>query len=71
MIELPEPLALFGMVLFSLIGMWAFKEGRREANIKLLLLGIALLGYGYFFSGAWQVWAIGTGLTVVAIKVRE
>ncbi len=71
MIELPEPLALFGMVLFSLIGMWAFKEGRREANIKLLLLGIALLGYSYFFSRAWQVWAIGTGLTVVAIKVRE
>ncbi len=69
--ELPEPLALVGMVLFSLLGFWALKEGRREANIKQLLLGIALLAYSYFVSEVWLVWVIGIGLSVAVFKVRE
>ena len=69
--QLPEPFALVGMVMFSLLGMWAIKEGRREANIKQLLLGIALVGYSYFTPESWQVWLIGSGLTVAVFKVRE
>lgn len=69
--ELPEPLALVGMVVFSLLGFWALKEGRRETNIKELLLGFALVGYSYFFTETWMVWAIGVGLTVVVFQVRE
>lgn len=69
--ELPEPLALFGMVLFSLFGMWAVKEGRRESNIKQLLLGIVLVGYSYFTSEAWLVWLLGVELTAAVFKVRE
>jgi hypothetical protein len=69
--ELPEPLALMGMVLFSLLGFWAIKEGRREANIKQLLLGILLVGYSYFTPAAWLVWLLGIGLTVAVFKVRD
>ncbi len=69
--QLPDPLALVGMVMFSLLGMWAFKEGRRESNIKQLLLGIALVGYSYFTPAVWQVWLIGVGLTWAVFKVRE
>jgi hypothetical protein len=69
--ELPEPLALMGMVMFSLLGFWAVKEGRREANIKQLLLGIVLVGYSYFTSETWLVWALGIGLTVAVFKVRD
>ena len=69
--EFPEPLALFGMVLFSLFGMWAVKEGRRESNIKQLLLGIVLVGYSYFTSEAGLVWLLGVGLTAAVFKVRE
>ena len=69
--QLPEPLSLVGMVLFSMLGMWAFKEGRREANIKQLLLGIALVGYPYFTPEPWQVWLIGIALSVAVFKVRE
>ncbi len=69
--ELPEPMALVGMVMFSLLGMWAIKEGRREANIKQLLLGIALVGYSYVTPETWQVWLIGTALSVAVFKVRE
>ena len=69
--QLPEPLALVGMVMFSLLGMWAVKEGRREANIKQLLLGIALVGYSYLTPEAWQVWLVGAVLTFAVFKVRE
>lgn len=69
--ELPEPMALVGMVLFSLLGVWAIKEGRREANIKQLLLGIALAGYSYVTPEAWQVWLIGIMLSVAVFKVRD
>lgn len=69
--QLPEPLAVVGMVIFSLLGIWAIKEGRREANIKQLLLGIALVGYSYVTPETWQVWLIGTALSVAVFKVRE
>lgn len=69
--ELPEPLALVGMVMFSLLGFWAVKEGRREANIKQLLLGIALVGYSYILTETWMVWVGGIGLSVAVFKVRE
>lgn len=70
-LQLPEPFALVGMVMFSLLGMWAIKEGRREANIKQLLLGIVLVGYSYFTPEAWQVWLVGSGLTAAVFKCRD
>ena len=69
--QLPEPLTVVGMVIFSLLGIWAIKEGRREANIKQLLLGIALVGYSYFTSEVWLVWLIGVVLSIAVFKVRE
>lgn len=69
--ELPEPFALIGMVMFSLLGFWAVKEGRREANIKQLLLGIVLVGYSYILTETWLVWVIGISLTVAVFKVRD
>ncbi len=69
--SLPEPLALFGMILFSLIGIWAIKEGRREANIKQLLLGFGLVVYSYLTGDPWLVWGIGAVLTFLVFKVRE
>ena len=58
-------------MIFSLLGIWAIKEGRREANIKQLLLGIALVGYMYFTSEVWLVWLIGVVLSIAVFKVRE
>ena len=69
--ELPEPFALVGMVIFSLLGMWALKEGRREANIKQLVLGIVLVIYSYFTADPWIVWGTGIALTIAVFKVRE
>lgn len=70
MLELPTPFALVGMVLFPLIGVWAIKEGRREANIKQLLLGFLLIGYSYFVSPAWLIWGIGLALVAAVYRSR-
>lgn len=69
--RLPSPLALIGMILFSTLGMWAIKDGRRNPNIKVLLLGFVLALYSYFTPEAWQVWAIGAGLTVAVFMSRD
>ena len=71
MMELPEPLALVGMILFSLLGMWAIKDGRREANIKVILLGFVLAGYSYFTPKTWQTWLVGSALTTAVFMCRE
>lgn len=68
---LPGPLAIVGMIMFSLLGMWAIKEGKRESNIKELLLGFVLVGYSYFTPEAWQVWLIGVLLTVAVFMNRD
>ncbi len=59
------------MLLFSMLGMWAIKDGRRNPNIKVLLLGFVLVGYSYFTPQTWQVWLIGAGLTVAVFMCRE
>ena len=69
--DLPTPTALFGMLMFSLIGLWAFKEGRREANIKEVLVGLALMLYSYFTAETWILWSVGGALTWALFAVRE
>ncbi len=67
---MPTPLALFAMILFPLIGFMFFKEGKREGNLHLLLLGLALISYSYFIDQEWLLWAIGATLTTIAFKIR-
>ncbi len=59
------------MLMFSALGIWAIKDGRRQSNIKVLLLGFVLAGYSYFTPQTWQVWLIGTGLTVAVFLCRD
>lgn len=59
------------MLMFSSLGVWAIKLGRRDSNIKVLLLGFVLVGYSYFTPEAWMVWLIGVGLTVGVFMCRE
>lgn len=69
--ELPAPLAIVGMLLFSAMGWWAVKDGRRNANIKVLILGFILFFYSYFTPQTWMVWLIGTALTVAVFMCRD
>ena len=52
-------------VLFSLVGFAAFRYGRKNGEPRPLLLGVALMAYGYFVSNAWLSLAIGAVLTIL------
>jgi hypothetical protein len=57
-------------VIFGLVGFAAFRYGRKNSDPRPLLLGIALMAYGYFVSNAWVSLAIGTVLTLALFFPR-
>jgi MFS family permease len=57
-------------VFFGLVGFAAFRYGRKTSEPRPLLLGIALMAYGYFVTNAWVSLAIGTALTLALFFPR-
>jgi hypothetical protein len=68
---MPTPGALFAMILFGAIGTGAFLYGKNTSSIKPLVLGILLMAYPYFVSGAWLLYGIGTVLTLALFFPRD
>lgn len=58
--------ALFGGLIFSGIGFWLFREGKRRTNFHVLIIGIVMMIYPYFITSEKGVWFIGIGLCVGA-----
>lgn len=52
---------LAGLV-FGVFGIFIFRQGKREANFRRLLLGFVLLAYGFFVTNPWVCWGIGFAL---------
>ncbi len=59
------------LIIFSVIGMAAFRAGKRDAEPKVLLLGIALMVYPYFISDTLWLWIVGVGLTIGWFKLQD
>ena len=60
---MPDPSTLLVIIVFSAVGLAAFRRGKRESNIICLLLGIALMVYPYFVEGLTLNLLIGTALS--------
>jgi hypothetical protein len=60
---MPSPAALFGSLIFGVIGFAAFMYGKKSALIVPMILGVALMVYPYFVPETWLIYAIGCGLT--------
>jgi hypothetical protein len=58
--------SLLAGFIFSVIGFWMFKEGKRRLNYPILFVGVALMIYPYFVSGHWLPWIVGIALCGVA-----
>lgn len=54
--------SIFAGLVFSVIGLYVFRIGKRETNITLIVLGLVLMLYTYFTKTAAQDWLIGAGL---------
>jgi MFS family permease len=57
-------------VIFGLVGFAAFRYGRKNAETRPLVIGIALMAYGYFVTNAWVSLAIGSVLTLALFFPR-
>ena len=62
--------AILIAVVFSVVGLIAFRRGRKESEPRPLFLGIALMAYGYFVTNAWVSFGIGALLTLLLFFPR-
>ena len=60
----PSPAYLFGGLLFSLVGLAAFRYGRRRDRWPTLSIGIALMLFPYVVSRTWLLYVIGIALCI-------
>lgn len=51
--------------IFSVIGLWLFREGRRRTNISITIIGLILMLYSIFTPTPLATWM--TGLTLCAL----
>lgn len=60
---MPEPSDLFAMLVFSIIGIIAFRSAKRECQPVRLGISVVLMLYPYFISSGLWLWITGIALT--------
>jgi len=68
---MPTPSALFASILFGIVGMAAFRYGKKAGSWKPSVIGIALMGYTFAVSDARLIYAIGIALTAGLFVFRD
>lgn len=66
-LTLPSPWAIAGAVLFGLIGLVAWRRGRKNKQSVLFWLGLALMFYPYAVSETGLLWGVGGALTGLVV----
>jgi len=68
---MPSGAALFGSLMFGVIGLAAFLYGKRSALIVPMVLGMVLMAFPYFVSDTWLLYVIGCALTAACWYFRH
>ncbi|MBS0452310.1 MAG: hypothetical protein JSS14_13460 [Proteobacteria bacterium] len=63
-ISLPSPAYILGAVLFGLIGIAAYRYGKRAGRPRTKWLGVALMLYPYAIAQTWLLYVVGVALCV-------
>jgi len=61
-LELPSLAYVAGAIGFGLVGLVAFRRGRRSGRPRMTWLGVALMLYPYAISRTWLLYAVGVAL---------
>jgi len=61
-LELPSPAYILGAIVFGLVGIGAFRYGRKGGKPRTLWLGVALMFYPYLISGTLWLYLVGVAL---------
>jgi len=56
---LPSPAYLLGSILFGLVGLVGYRQGRATLSNQLTWTSVALMVYPYAVSDTWMLWAAG------------
>jgi uncharacterized membrane protein len=70
-ISLPSPAYLLGAIVFGLVGIAAFRYGRKTGRRRALWIGVALMAYPYLISSTWLLYAVGAALCAGLLLARE
>ena len=69
--SLPSPAYLFGALLFGIIGLAAYRYGKKASLEIPKWLGVVLMLYPYAISETWLLYAVGTALCVGVYVYRR
>lgn len=62
MLDLPSPANLFAMLIFGIVGLAAFRYGKKIHSGMPMIIGVALMVYPYFVTQTWLLYAVGIAL---------
>ena len=63
-LSLPSPAHIFGAVVFGLVGIAAYRYGKKAGRPRMKWLGVALMVYPYAISWTWLLYVVGFALCV-------
>ncbi len=63
--------ALIAGLIFSTIGIFIYKSGRKNAHIPDVIIGITLIIYTYFLDNDYLIWGIGVLLIFISKRLRN
>ena len=61
-VTLPSPAYIFGAVVFGIIGIAAYRYGKKTERKTTKWIGVALMLYPYAISETWLMYVVGAGL---------
>jgi hypothetical protein len=65
-----SPATLVAGLIFSTIGFFVLREGKKRPNFSWIWLGVALMLYPLFVTGVWVHWGVGLALCGLAYFYR-
>ena len=69
--NLPSGWNLFGAFLFSLIGLAAFRYGKKALQFQTMLIGVGLMLFPYVVTATWLLYVVGAALCFALYWFRE
>jgi hypothetical protein len=68
---MPTPGSLFAGILFGAVGTGAFLYGKRQAEMRTMLTGVALIALPYLIDNAWGLYLAGAALCASLVWFRN
>ena len=61
-LSLPSPAYIFGSIAFGIVGIWAYRDGKKGGRRLTRWLGVALMLFPYAIAQTWLLYAVGAAL---------